>query len=147
MFYLDSQDTTIGLDIKKTSGREVCFIFDGLDEYIENNRENIVKKLIYKEILPQAMVIAASCPISTANHRRIAPVDVRIEGLEFTRSASQCIAHVLFTCACFYDLLSVQDIRRQHSKYRNQNLQLFHELQLCEKIREGRIKLRNDFTK
>ena len=98
MFYLDSQDTTVALDeIKKTSGRDVCFIFDGLDEYIENNKENIVKELTYKQVLPQAMVIVASRPVGTAEHRRKAPVNMRIEVLGFTKkSISEYIRHYPF---------------------------------------------------
>ena len=96
MFYLDSKDTTIALDeIKETSGRDVCFIFDGLDEYIENNKENIVMKLIYKRVLPQAMVIVASRTVGTAEHRRRAPT--RIEVLGFTKkNVSEYINHYPF---------------------------------------------------
>ena len=102
MFYLDSQDTTIALDeIKKTSGRDVCFIFDGLDEYTENNKENIVKKIIYKQVLPRAMVIVASRPVGTAEHRGKAPVNKRIEVLGFTKNnISEYINHYPFDTLC-----------------------------------------------
>ena len=105
-FYLDRQDTTVALDeIKKTSGREVCFIFDGLDEYTENNKENIVMELIYKRVLPQAMVIVASRPVGTAEHRKKTPVNKRIEVLGFTKnSISEYINHYPFDTPCAHKL-------------------------------------------
>ena len=73
-------------EITDSNGEGVCFIIDGLDEYSGNKRHcsNVIMKLIYKKILPLAMVIVASRPVGTATHRDKAPVTKRIEVLGFT---------------------------------------------------------------
>ena len=85
-FYIDDDDTRAAFkEVKDSKGEGVCFILDGLDEYIGNNGENVIQKLIYKRILPLAMVIVASRPVGTAVHRNNATVSKRIEVLGFTR--------------------------------------------------------------
>ena len=86
-FYIDDDDSRAAFkDVKDSKGEGVCFILDGLDEYIGNNKENVIQELIYKKILPLAMVIVASRPVGTAILRRKnAPVTKRIEVLGFTR--------------------------------------------------------------
>ena len=73
-------------EITDSNGDGVCFIIDGLDENSGNKRHysNVIMKLIYKKILPLAMVIVASRPVGTATHRDKAPVTKRIEVLGFT---------------------------------------------------------------
>ena len=73
-------------EITDSNGDGVCFIIDGLDEYSGNKRHcsNVIIKLIYKKILPLAMVIVASRPVGTAVHRDKTPVTKRIEVLGFT---------------------------------------------------------------
>ena len=83
-FFVDEDDTKTALSAAKTSdGDGVCFILDGLDEYIGNNKGNAVQDLIYKKILPLSMVIVASRPIGTSVHRN-ANVTKRIEVVGFT---------------------------------------------------------------
>ena len=85
--YIDDDDTRAAFkEVKDSKGEGMCFILDGLDEYIGNNNENVIQELIYKRILPLAMVIVASRPVGTAIPRRNkAPVTKRIEVLGFTR--------------------------------------------------------------
>ena len=86
LFYIDDDDTRAAFkELKDSKGEGVCFILDGLDEYIGNNGENVIQELIYKRILPLAMVIVASRPVGTAVHRNNAKVSKRIEVLGFTR--------------------------------------------------------------
>ena len=86
LFYIDDDDTRAAFkEVKDSKGEGVCFISDGLDEYIGNNGENVIQELIYKRILPLAMVIVASRPVGTAVHRNNAKVSKRIEVLGFTR--------------------------------------------------------------
>ena len=86
LFYIDDDDTRAAFkQVKYCKGEGVCFILDGLDEYIGNNGENVIQELIYKRILPLAMVIVASRPVGTAVHRNNAKVSKRIEVLGFTR--------------------------------------------------------------
>ena len=86
LFYIDDDDTRAAFkEVKDSKGEGACFILDGLDEYIGNNEENVIQELIYKRILPLAMVIVASRPVGTAVHRNNAKVSKRIEVLGFTR--------------------------------------------------------------
>ena len=86
LFYIDDDDTRAAFkEVKDSKGEGVCFILDGLDEYIGNNEENVIQELIYKRILPLAMVIVASRPVGTAVHRNNVKVSKRIEVLGFTR--------------------------------------------------------------
>ena len=85
-FYIDDDTRAAFKEVKDSKGEGVCFILDGLDEYIGNNKENVIQELLYKRILPLAMVIVASRPVGTAIPRRNkAPVTKRIEVLGFTR--------------------------------------------------------------
>ena len=66
VFY-DSEDIkkTVEQNLKNCSGKEVCFIIDGLDEY-QNKRENsAIFQLIKKKGLHSSMVIVASRPVAT----------------------------------------------------------------------------------
>ena len=133
LFYIDDDDTRAAFkEVKDSKGEGICFILDGLDEYIGNNKENVIQELIYKRILSLAMVIVASRPVGTATHRDKASVTKRIEVLGFTRenicrytekypfecddTASKLTAylnlhsnvlHVLSTSTCLYGLLFV----------------------------------------
>ena len=56
-------------EIKKSRGRGVCFILDGLDEYQNSNVESIINQLKNKIVLPSSMVIVASRPAATQSLR------------------------------------------------------------------------------
>ena len=86
-FYVDEAcSKNFFQEITDLNGEGVCFIIDGLDEFSGNKSHcgNVIMKLIYKKILPLAMVIVASRPVGTATHRDKAPVTKRIEVLGFT---------------------------------------------------------------
>ena len=53
----------------KHCGLGLCFILDGLDEYVPNNKSAYVFKLIKKEVLPKSVVIVASRPAAAAEFR------------------------------------------------------------------------------
>ncbi len=87
-FYVDDEDTRAALkDIKTNNGKGVCFILDGLDEFSRYNKKSVVHALIYKMLLPQAMIVVASRPIGTAIIRKMAKVARRIEVLGFTKNS------------------------------------------------------------
>ena len=70
-------------EIEKSSGKGLCLIIDGLDEYEGRNRKgNVLYKLLHKTLLPHSMIIVASRPIGTANLRR--KCTKRIEVLGFS---------------------------------------------------------------
>ena len=72
--------------IEKHDGEGVCFILDGLDEYKPKDEEkSVVHRLIYKNYLPQSMVIVSSRPLATAIIRKKAPVTKLIEVVGFTK--------------------------------------------------------------
>ena len=87
VFYSDhAQRTKMVQMIERKHGEGVCFIIDGLDEYLErDNPTNIIKKLLHKEYLPSAMVIVASRPIGTVELRHSATIKKRIEILGFSK--------------------------------------------------------------
>jgi len=68
------------------NGEGICFIIDGLDEIdFQDCKQTFVYKLIYKQLLPLAMVVVASRPASMAKLRLTAPVTKRVELLGFTK--------------------------------------------------------------
>ena len=80
----DSQRNKFIASAKEKNGEGICFIIDGLDEYdLNNDSSTLLYKLIYKQVLPLAMVIVASRPVGTASVRNEASVDKRIEVLGF----------------------------------------------------------------
>ena len=84
--YIESDNERIEFieSAKRKSSEGICFIIDGLDEYeLNNDRSTLVYKLIYKHVLPLAMVIVASRPVGTASVRNEASVYRRVEVLGF----------------------------------------------------------------
>ena len=68
---------------QKHSGKGICFILDGLDEYVPKIPNTTIFKLIQKNILPKALVIVASRPAALAQYRKKATK--RIETLGFLK--------------------------------------------------------------
>ena len=56
-------------EISESRGRGVCFILDGLDEFLISSKESVIKQLIKKEVLPSSMIIVASRPAATHSLR------------------------------------------------------------------------------
>ena len=69
--FFDSEEIrkVVENEIKKSRGRGVCFILDGLDEYQNSNEESVIKQLINKKVLPSSMIIVASRPAATQSLR------------------------------------------------------------------------------
>ena len=70
LFYWDKSELESVVDeIKRQYGKGVCFILDGLDEYQldEDEEQSIINPLIFKTVLPHAMVIVVSRPAATAD--------------------------------------------------------------------------------
>ena len=63
------------------SGKGLCIILDGLDEYSPRSQDNtFIFRLIKRELLPKAVVIVASRPAATAKLRNIATKRVEVLG-------------------------------------------------------------------
>ena len=78
-----SSNSTINTIIEyaeKHNGLGLCFILDGLDEYIPNKKDAFIFRLIRKEVLPKAVVIVASRPAAAAKFRSIATGQVEVIG-------------------------------------------------------------------
>lgn len=73
-------DESIADRIQRSSGKGLCFILDGLDEYTPNKQNTFIYKLIQREILPMAVVIVASRPSALASFRRTATKRVETLG-------------------------------------------------------------------
>ena len=78
--YPDSTVSTISEYAEKHDGLGLCFILDGLDEYMPGNNNCFIFKLIRREILPKAIVITASRPAAAANFRQYASKQVEVIG-------------------------------------------------------------------
>ena len=81
--YYDN-DTDSTLDIvkyaKKHSGLGLCFILDGLDEYLPETNNTYIHKLITKRELPRSMVIVASRPAAVADFRSTGTRQIEVLG-------------------------------------------------------------------
>ena len=64
----------------KHCGLGLCFILDGLDEYVPNNKSAYIFKLIRKEVLPKSVVIVASRPAAAAEFRLRATTQIEVLG-------------------------------------------------------------------
>ena len=78
--YPDSTVSTISEYAERHDGLGLCFILDGLDEYMPGNDSCFIFRLIRREILPKAVVITASRPAAAANFRRFASKHVEVIG-------------------------------------------------------------------
>ena len=69
--------------IEERKGKGVCFIFDGLDEFLPSDGENsIVYRIIHKEYLSQSTVIVASRPAAIAELRQRANCVLEVVGFK-----------------------------------------------------------------
>ena len=79
-----SADSTINAIIEyaeKHNGLGLCFILDGLDEYMPGNDTfSYIFRLIRKQVLPKAAVIIASRPAASAKFRTIATRQIEVIG-------------------------------------------------------------------
>ena len=77
--YYDN-DTDIVKYAIKHSGLGLCFILDGLDEYLPETNNTYIHKLITKRELPRSMVIVASRPAAVADFRSSATRQIEVLG-------------------------------------------------------------------
>ena len=78
--YSDSTVSTIMEYVERHDGLGLCFILDGLDEYMPGNDSCFIFRLIRRKILPKAVVITASRPAAAANFRQYASKQVEVIG-------------------------------------------------------------------
>ena len=83
-FYYTSETSPALKDIlkyaDKHSGLGLCFILDGLDEYLPKKKNIYIYKLINRSELPKAVVIVASRPAAVADFRPIASRQIEVLG-------------------------------------------------------------------
>ena len=73
--------------IIELTGKGVCFILDGLDEYKQrDSKSSVVYALLHKRFIPDAMVIVASRPVATAGLRRNCVITKHIEVIGFSKN-------------------------------------------------------------
>ena len=78
--YSDSTVSTISEYAERHDGLGLCFILDGLDEYMPGDNSCFIFRLIRREILPKAVVIIASRPAAAANFRQFASKRIEVIG-------------------------------------------------------------------
>ena len=66
----------------KQSGLGMCFILDGLDEYLPREKATYIKKLIKRSELPQAVVIFTTHPAAAADFRSSTTTQVEVLGFQ-----------------------------------------------------------------
>ena len=64
----------------KHQGLGLCFVLDGLDEYMPQEKNAYIYELIRKRILPKSIVIVASRPAAAADFRRGATRQIEVLG-------------------------------------------------------------------
>ena len=64
----------------KHQGLGLCFVLDGLDEYIPQRRNAYIYELIRKRVLPKSVVIVASRPAAAADFRSDATMQIEVLG-------------------------------------------------------------------
>ena len=86
LYYADESTVdTITREAEESSGEDLCFILDGLDEYQPKSIKNtFIFKLIKRLRLPNAIVIIASRPAASVQFRSVA--DKKIEVIGFLKA-------------------------------------------------------------
>ena len=64
----------------KHGGLGLCFVLDGLDEYMPQRKNTYIYELIRKHVLPKSVVIVASRPAAAADFRRGATRQIEVLG-------------------------------------------------------------------
>ena len=64
----------------KHGGLGLCFVLDGLDEYIPQRKNTYIYYLIRKNVLPKSVVIVASRPAAAADFRKGATRQIEVLG-------------------------------------------------------------------
>ena len=86
IFWNKSDLESVCSKITKLNGKGACFILDGLDEYKQrDSKSSVVHALLYKQFIPDAMVIVASRPVATAGLRRNCVITKHIEVIGFSK--------------------------------------------------------------
>ncbi len=82
-------------EIEHTNGKNVCFLFDGLEEF-RVHPSSIISQLINKHVLPLAMVIVASDPRVASIVRNNCPNSQCIEIVGFTKQQIEAYIYSYF---------------------------------------------------
>ena len=86
IFWKKSDLESVCSKITELNGKGICFILDGLDEYKQrDSKSSVVHALLYKQFIPDAMVIVASRPVATAGLRRDCVITKHIEVIGFSK--------------------------------------------------------------
>ena len=82
-YFNDDSDSAVDDITKyahKHNGLGLCFILDGLDEYLPKKKDTYIHRLINKSQLPKALIIVASRPAAVADFRPIASRQIEVLG-------------------------------------------------------------------
>ena len=79
-YFSDSDVEDIEKYANKHQGLGLCFVLDGLDEYVPRKKDAYIFKLIRKHVLPKSVVIVASRPAAAADFRTGATRQIEVLG-------------------------------------------------------------------
>ena len=83
--YFCQNDEGVSKDVERDNGEGLCLVIDGLDEYQPQDRNcSPINQVLYKTILPKAMVIVSSRPAATKD-LKWEKLTIKIEVFGFTR--------------------------------------------------------------
>ena len=94
-------DEGLSKDVERDNGEGLCLVIDGLDEYHPQNRNcSPIYRVLYKTILPKAMVIVSSRPVATKD-LKWEKLTTKLEVFGFTREQIyKYIDHFPFVSIC-----------------------------------------------
>ena len=96
--YIDSTVFTICKYAERHKGLGLCFILDGLDEYMPGDDSCFIFRLIRREIFPKAVIITASRPAAASSFRQYASTQVEVVGF-LTQQIYEYVAKYPFSMA------------------------------------------------
>ena len=79
-YFSGSDVEVIGKYANKHHGLGLCFVLDGLDEYMPQRKNTYIYELIRRRVLPKSVVIVASRPAAAADFRRGATRQIEVLG-------------------------------------------------------------------
>ena len=79
-YFSGSQAKVIEKYANKHQGLGLCFVLDGLDEYVPQRKNTYIYELIRKHVLPKSVIIVASRPAAAADFRKKATRQIEVLG-------------------------------------------------------------------
>ena len=108
--YFCQNDEGVSKDVERDNGDGLCLVIDGLDEYQPQDRNcSPIYQVLYKTILPKAMVIVSSRPAATKD-LKWEKLTIKLEVFGFTQE--QIYKYIDYFP--FWSICSDSDVSKMH---------------------------------